>query len=47
VSGEGELRSHVDEKPIDEGGAFLGKGMRVAWCMDVIEIQSAKSKSNF
>lgn len=43
ASGEGELRSHVDKKPIDEG-SFFRKRNEVAWCMDATEIQSAKSK---
>jgi hypothetical protein len=38
ASGKGELRSHVDKKPIDKGGAFSRKGTGVAWCMDATEI---------
>ena len=36
ASGEGELRSHVDKKPID-GGSFFGKRNEVAWCVDAID----------
>ena len=48
VSGEGELRSHVDKKPIDEGGAFLGKGMRWrgAWMLQRYSPLKAKATSD-
>lgn len=47
ASGEGELRSHVDKKPIDEGGAFSGKGTRWRGAWMPQRYSPLKAKSNF
>jgi hypothetical protein len=47
ASGEGELRSHVDKKPIDEGELFSGKGTRWRGAWMPQRYSPPKAKSNF